>query len=334
MASPSIETMKMSPPVPTPRIHDVLSGRGRKINLHEGNVQHRTWVAQRENDYNLAPNAAEKTLVVRQVVDVVQNQNPPGRFLIKEGPSGWTELGDDQAMAKTRQALREGTPQIRAGLKVRKCRPLRLKSECQGEDVASRRSSDKPKAVAELPADRHAARDAEEEEEEGAEQERKKRPRVDFNGQQTAHPTVETLPARVLAPTMAQLVPNRAQLAPTRAGHQPVPTRAQLVPLLPRVIVSSPPSDVTSSSAVGATRIESAAVAAQQRMDLLSISLRIDSMTKEMQTWAQMVRCAEGETKHMLVQRMRALSHEIEIECRKLDEVSRGMPPSWASHPR
>ena len=103
--------------VRTPHAHDVLSGRGGGINMHEGNAQFREWVRVRKNDYNLAVNKTEKTRVAREVIDLVVSQDPPGRFLQREPGSGlngwWIELDEERVMAKTSQALREGAPQIR-----------------------------------------------------------------------------------------------------------------------------------------------------------------------------------------------------------------------------
>jgi len=102
----------------TPHPHDVLSGRGGGINAHPGNKVFRDWVRLRKEDYNLAPNKAEKTRVALEVMDQVKQQNPPGRFLQKDtsvasGPVWWIEVDEARALAKTSQALREGAPQIR-----------------------------------------------------------------------------------------------------------------------------------------------------------------------------------------------------------------------------
>ena len=110
----------------TPHPHDVLSGRGGGINAHPGNVVFREWVRVRKEDYNLAPNKAEKTRVALEVIDQVRNQDPPGRFLTRDGTassmgagggSWWVEVDEDRALAKTSQALREGAPQIRSAHK-------------------------------------------------------------------------------------------------------------------------------------------------------------------------------------------------------------------------
>lgn len=103
----------------TPHDHDVLSGRGGGINGHAGNVQFREWVRVRKNDYNLAQSKVAKAQVAKEVIELVQKQDPPGRFLQKDpssvgGHGWWIELDEEKVMAKTSQALREGAPQIRA----------------------------------------------------------------------------------------------------------------------------------------------------------------------------------------------------------------------------
>lgn len=106
-----------------PHPHDVLSGRGGSINSHIGNKVFRDWIHERKDSYNLAMNKAEKARVSREVIDLVKQQDPPGRFLTRDpnssssGPTWWIEIDDVKAMAKTSQALREGAPAIRAKFK-------------------------------------------------------------------------------------------------------------------------------------------------------------------------------------------------------------------------
>jgi hypothetical protein len=105
-----------------PHPNDILCGRGGSINSHPGNKTYRTWVHERKNNYNLALSKAEKALISREIINLVQAQDPPGRFLTKDpDPSPlmgkvvwWVEIDDVKAMAKTSQALREGAPAIRA----------------------------------------------------------------------------------------------------------------------------------------------------------------------------------------------------------------------------
>lgn len=107
----------------TPHEHDVLSGRGGAINSHLGNTKFREWVRERKNRYNLARTKAEKASVANEVMDLVRNQSPPGRFLQRDqssvtgGVTWWVEVDEIKAMAKTSQALREGAPSIRAAHK-------------------------------------------------------------------------------------------------------------------------------------------------------------------------------------------------------------------------
>jgi hypothetical protein len=107
-------------------MNDVLCGRGGSINSHPGNRVFRGWIAQRKESYNLAESKADKTRITAEILRIVRDQNPPGRFLQKivEGAqkssdpytlSGWwTEVDDIKALAKISQALREGAPAFRA----------------------------------------------------------------------------------------------------------------------------------------------------------------------------------------------------------------------------
>lgn len=57
-------------------------------------------------------------MFARMVIQKIKNLNPPGRFL-KQNPNtgAWYEIGDKKAILKTRQALREGAPEIEKLLK-------------------------------------------------------------------------------------------------------------------------------------------------------------------------------------------------------------------------
>jgi hypothetical protein len=106
----------------TPHPNDILCGRGGSINNHPGNKTYRTWVHERKNKYNLALSKVEKARISREIIDLVQAQDPPGKFLTKDPDAlplmgnvvWWMEIDDVKAMAKTSQALREGAPAIRA----------------------------------------------------------------------------------------------------------------------------------------------------------------------------------------------------------------------------
>lgn len=49
----------------------------------------------------------------RMIVDEIRSRNPPGRFLKQDaGSKLWHDIGEKKALDKTRQALREGAPEI------------------------------------------------------------------------------------------------------------------------------------------------------------------------------------------------------------------------------
>ena len=108
------------------------------INAHPGNQQFRDWVLERKESYTLGQDKGDKARVCREVYDLVVSQDPPGRFLMREGgdkmkgrsggpslnsasisggKSNWVEIPTSRAMAKISQALREGAPSIREAAK-------------------------------------------------------------------------------------------------------------------------------------------------------------------------------------------------------------------------
>jgi hypothetical protein len=99
--------------IPQPHDHDVLCGRGGGTNNHIGNSHWRMLVAANKQLYMTLPKR-QKMLLSRSIVNAVRSQNPPGRFLQKDGKSDlWSDVGDQRAQEKTSQALREGAPDIR-----------------------------------------------------------------------------------------------------------------------------------------------------------------------------------------------------------------------------
>ena len=90
-----------------PHKNDVLSGRGNHVNKHPGNEQFRAYVFARRGVYFLTPKK-DKPFHSREIVDIIRNLTPPGRFLKQDLSTGlWDDIGDKIALNKTRQALRE-----------------------------------------------------------------------------------------------------------------------------------------------------------------------------------------------------------------------------------
>mmetsp|Transcript_37279 Transcript_37279/g.42579 ORF Transcript_37279/g.42579 Transcript_37279/m.42579 type:complete len:350 (+) Transcript_37279:68-1117(+) len=98
--------------VKEPQKHDVLSGRGNFVNYHPGNEHFRSLVRKHKVAYLNCPKS-QKSKFSQIIVDQIQSQNPPGRFL-KQHPETklWNDIGEKKALDKTRQALREGAPEL------------------------------------------------------------------------------------------------------------------------------------------------------------------------------------------------------------------------------
>ncbi|KAL7503173.1 hypothetical protein ACHAXN_001002 [Cyclotella atomus] len=96
----------------TPHAHDVLSGRGNFVNHHGGNENFRALVKKHKKEYVACPKA-QKPMYSILIYDEIRSMDPPGRFL-KQDPTTklWSDIGKKKALDKTRQALREGAPEM------------------------------------------------------------------------------------------------------------------------------------------------------------------------------------------------------------------------------
>ena len=96
----------------TPHDHDVLSGRGNYVNYHVGNEHFRSLVKKHKIAYVACPKP-EKGRFSTIIVDEVRSLDPPGRFLKQDATTKlWQDIGDKKSLDKTRQALREGAPEL------------------------------------------------------------------------------------------------------------------------------------------------------------------------------------------------------------------------------
>lgn len=96
-----------------PKCNDVLSGRGGLINKHSGNISFRRLIERNKSIYHTCQKEF-KPLLAKSIVLALYQSSPPGRFLVKDEASGlWYNIGERKAIAKTRQALREGAPEVR-----------------------------------------------------------------------------------------------------------------------------------------------------------------------------------------------------------------------------
>mmetsp|Transcript_23565 Transcript_23565/g.42187 ORF Transcript_23565/g.42187 Transcript_23565/m.42187 type:complete len:594 (-) Transcript_23565:209-1990(-) len=93
-----------------PRLNDVVVGRGGLVNKFPGNIYWRQLMKEVKSDYvesQIGKNG-KKSVITRLIVEAVRNQSPPGRFLVQDKLTGiWKEIGDEKAMKKTSQAIRD-----------------------------------------------------------------------------------------------------------------------------------------------------------------------------------------------------------------------------------
>lgn len=95
-----------------PHKNDVLSGRGNNVNFHPGNEYFRSLVKQYRVEYVACPKPL-KGHFSKLIVDNILSLDPPGRFLKQDSKTKlWTEIGYKKSLDKTRQALREGAPEL------------------------------------------------------------------------------------------------------------------------------------------------------------------------------------------------------------------------------
>ena len=95
--------------VEEPHDHDLICGRGGKVNAHPGNRRFRSLVNDRKEAYTRAYGKGEKNAIAQSILQVLFSLNPPGRILQFDKKNGmYTEVTVKKAMGKTTQALREG----------------------------------------------------------------------------------------------------------------------------------------------------------------------------------------------------------------------------------
>jgi len=101
-----------------PGKNDVLSGRGNSINFHPGNAHFRSLVKKYRMEYVACPKPM-KGEFSKVIVNLIHKLDPPGKFLKQDAKTKlWFDIGYKKSLDKTRQALREGAPEIGKKLAV------------------------------------------------------------------------------------------------------------------------------------------------------------------------------------------------------------------------
>ena len=92
----------------TPLANDVLSGRGRRILNHPGNLKFRSIIKSLKPEYDAAPKSLKGVLYGNQIINIIHDLCPPGRFLKEDKVSGsWIEVDKEKAVKIAIQALRD-----------------------------------------------------------------------------------------------------------------------------------------------------------------------------------------------------------------------------------
>mmetsp|Transcript_13936 Transcript_13936/g.17535 ORF Transcript_13936/g.17535 Transcript_13936/m.17535 type:complete len:1312 (-) Transcript_13936:199-4134(-) len=96
-----------------PTVNDVLFERDDCTNNYPGNKRWRKLVAAYKRLYVSLPNMDKTRKVAESIVLIVRQQNPPGRFLQKdENTALWHDVGEENAILTTIQALRDEEPEF------------------------------------------------------------------------------------------------------------------------------------------------------------------------------------------------------------------------------
>lgn len=95
--------------IATPTAYDVLCGRGKGVNNHEGNIRFRDVVRLFTDKYHEnATSKVQKSRITTAIVSKIRSLSPPGRFLEQDEETKlWSDIGDSRARRKAAQALRE-----------------------------------------------------------------------------------------------------------------------------------------------------------------------------------------------------------------------------------
>lgn len=96
-----------------PADNDALNGRGKSTNCWKGNTCYRDLIQCCKLECIAAAPEEQKNIATR-IISTIRGLNPSGRFLkINKGSGTWSDIGDEKAIFKVRQALREGAPGLR-----------------------------------------------------------------------------------------------------------------------------------------------------------------------------------------------------------------------------
>jgi len=121
--------------IESPHINDILCGRGGGSQNHPGNDYYRRMISSSKYWY-LSSNKREKREIALELVSRIYTLNPPGRFLEKnECTLRYNDIGEERAVAKVSQALREGAPNIRKRIEIESMHRQHTSFHCPNDSL-------------------------------------------------------------------------------------------------------------------------------------------------------------------------------------------------------
>jgi len=120
---------------------DVLCGRGVRTNNHKGNHYFRYLIDNYREEY-FSARKQRKTQISRCIVHAIRTRIPSGRFLKRSSHGDmWYEIGEQKAMEKASQALREGSAQQMRDIRVAMACNKNEHDQIESTDVTTRSKS-------------------------------------------------------------------------------------------------------------------------------------------------------------------------------------------------
>lgn len=98
-----------------PNPNDIILGRSREARVHLGNVKYRKLIDTKKSEYAIAKRRGKKVITIKTLNEL---RRSGARFLKQDEASGRKfDIGDDKALIKVSQALRENQQDLQTKLK-------------------------------------------------------------------------------------------------------------------------------------------------------------------------------------------------------------------------
>ena len=103
----SINKCKPLDPSFQPGPKDCICARGSRAYNHPGNANFRALVKSHMEEYNMARNKMQKSMIVSRIVDQVRRESPSGGFVRQDDKGTWCQVTDSIARERVGQVCRQ-----------------------------------------------------------------------------------------------------------------------------------------------------------------------------------------------------------------------------------